>query len=84
MVTTGSYCTAQGIVKQVGDLGVALITLVGPLLCRRLAPMMHLYPDPCYPHIRNRTVASGYRSTWGRFWNGWPRVCFHWALGWPR
>ncbi len=31
IVTTGSYCTAQGLVEQVGDLGVALITLVRPL-----------------------------------------------------
>jgi hypothetical protein len=80
----GSYCTAQGIIQQVGELGVGLITLVGSLLCRRLARMTHLYPDPCCPHIPNCSVGSGYRSTWGRFWNGWPRVRFHWALGWPR
>ena len=28
IVTTGSYCTAQGIIQQIGELGVALITLV--------------------------------------------------------
>ena len=28
IVTTGHYCTAQGIVQQIGELGVALITLV--------------------------------------------------------
>jgi hypothetical protein len=28
IVTTGPYCTAQGIIKQIGELGVALITLV--------------------------------------------------------
>ena len=28
IVTTGSYCTAQGIIQQTGELGVALITLV--------------------------------------------------------
>ncbi|KAI0266783.1 hypothetical protein BC834DRAFT_113145 [Gloeopeniophorella convolvens] len=28
IVQTGSYCTAQGVVKQIGELGVALITLV--------------------------------------------------------
>ena len=28
IVTTGPYCTAQGIIQQVGELGVALITLV--------------------------------------------------------
>jgi hypothetical protein len=28
IVTTGPYCTAQGILQQVGGLGVALITLV--------------------------------------------------------
>ncbi len=28
VVTTGPYCTAQGIIKQIGELGVALITLV--------------------------------------------------------
>ncbi|KAI0276620.1 hypothetical protein BGY98DRAFT_934920 [Russula aff. rugulosa BPL654] len=27
IVTTGPYCTAQGVVEQIGDLGVALITL---------------------------------------------------------
>jgi hypothetical protein len=28
IVTTGPYCTAQGIVEQIGELGVALIILV--------------------------------------------------------
>jgi hypothetical protein len=28
IVTTGYYCTAQGIVEQIGELGVALIILV--------------------------------------------------------
>jgi len=28
IVTTGPYCTAQGVVQQIGELGVALITLV--------------------------------------------------------
>ncbi|KAF8260675.1 hypothetical protein EI94DRAFT_884557 [Lactarius quietus] len=28
IVTTGSYCTAQGIIQQIGELGVALITLI--------------------------------------------------------
>jgi hypothetical protein len=28
IVTTGFYCTAQGLVEQIGDLGVALIFLV--------------------------------------------------------
>jgi len=28
IVTTGHYCTAQGLVEQIGDLGVALITLL--------------------------------------------------------
>ena len=27
-VTTGLYCTAQGLVAQIGEVGVALITLV--------------------------------------------------------
>ena len=28
IVTTGHYCTAQGIIQQIGEVGVALITLV--------------------------------------------------------
>ena len=28
IVTTGHYCTGQGVVQQIGELGVALITLV--------------------------------------------------------
>jgi hypothetical protein len=28
LVTTGPYCTAQGIVEQIGELGVALIIIV--------------------------------------------------------
>ena len=28
IVTTGSYCTAQGVIQQTGELGVGLITLV--------------------------------------------------------
>ena len=30
IVTAGPYCTAQGIIGQTGELGVALITLVCP------------------------------------------------------
>jgi len=33
IVTTGPYCTAQGIIQQVGELGVALIILVVSSLC---------------------------------------------------
>ena len=33
IVTTGHYCTMQGIVKQFGELGVVLITLVCFLSC---------------------------------------------------
>ena len=29
-VAMGSYCVAQGIIKQIGTLGTALITLVSP------------------------------------------------------
>jgi hypothetical protein len=32
IVTTGSYCGAQGIIQQTGELGVALSTLVCPSL----------------------------------------------------
>ena len=28
IVTVGHYCTAQGVIQQIGELGVALITLV--------------------------------------------------------
>ena len=28
IVTIGPYCTAQGVIQQIGELGVALITLV--------------------------------------------------------
>ena len=28
IVTTGPYCTAQGVIQQIGEVGVALITLV--------------------------------------------------------
>ena len=36
-VTVGSYCVAQGIIKQIGALGTALITLVGPFpRCHRV------------------------------------------------
>jgi hypothetical protein len=28
IVTDGHFCTAQGLIEQIGDLGVALITLV--------------------------------------------------------
>ena len=28
IVTTGHYCTAQGLIEQIGELGVGLITLV--------------------------------------------------------
>ena len=28
IVTTGTYCTAQGIIKQLGSVGVAVTTLV--------------------------------------------------------
>ncbi len=28
IITTGHYCTAQGLIEQIGELGVDLITLV--------------------------------------------------------
>jgi hypothetical protein len=28
IVTTGHYCTAQGVIQQFGELGVAVVTLV--------------------------------------------------------
>ena len=36
IVTTGHYCTAQGIIQQIGELGVALITLVCLILLMSL------------------------------------------------
>ena len=43
IVVTGSYCTAQGIIQQFGELGVALITLVWtfPLLFWLLRMLMY-------------------------------------------
>ena len=43
IVTVGPYCTAQGVIQQIGELGVALITLVCafPLLCSRLGALIY-------------------------------------------
>ena len=38
IVTTGSYCTAQGVIQQIGELGVALITLVCLFLATSFIP----------------------------------------------
>jgi len=33
IITTGPYCSAQGIIKQIGQLGTALVTLVCTFTC---------------------------------------------------
>jgi len=38
IVATGPYCTAQGVIQQFGELGVAMIVLVRPLLFMSLGP----------------------------------------------
>ena len=83
-VTFGPYCAARGIVQAIGQLGEALITIVGPLLYCYLERMTHILPDTRCPHIRNRSVASRYSSTRVCFWTGWARLCFHCSLDWHR
>jgi len=45
IVTTGSYCMAQGVIQRIGELGVALITLV------RLLPLLSLGPSETDIHL---------------------------------
>ena len=53
IVTTGPYCTSQGIIQQFGELGVAVITLVCIFsLCPRAREqLIHILLDSRRPHI---------------------------------
>ncbi len=52
IVTTGHYCTAQGIVQQVGEVGVALITFV------RLLILMFLGLRPTDVHFNSFLLST--------------------------
>jgi hypothetical protein len=65
IVTSGHYCTAQGIIQQIGELGVALITLVCPLLLLSLSL-----------RLTDAHLTSFLPSTpsWGLYGEAWKRV----------
>src|SRR5713226_2979022 len=85
IVTTGHYCTAQGLIEQIGDLGVAFITLVC-LLSRCLCvwdSLIYTLPVSRRPHFRSGCVGSWLEGAW-RCRCRWPcllRLRFHYALG---
>src|SRR6266478_2481087 len=86
IVTTGPYCTAQGLVQQIGDTGVALMTLVCPLpyglsVCY---PLIYTLPVSGRPYFRSSCVGSWPRSAWLCPWPGLSCLHFHCALGWHR
>ena len=88
IVTTGPYCTAQGLIEQIGDLGVALITLVC-LLSQYLsvrALLIHSLPVSRSPHVRSGRVASWLKCAWRFRQPGLSHLRFHNALGchWPK
>ena len=53
IVTTGPYCTAQGLIEQIGELGVALITLVCPVLF-----FVQGLADPAYQFLAVHTFVA--------------------------
>jgi hypothetical protein len=61
IVTIGPYCTAQGIIQQIGELGVALSTLVctaPSLIVLASQTLMYTRPDSHRPYIRSGSVES--------------------------
>jgi hypothetical protein len=83
IVSTGIYCTAQGVIAQFGELGVCLITLVRIFSlcpCAR-GQLIHILSDSFRPHIRSGNVGSGIESTWLRSWPGSRRIHLLCALG---
>ena len=55
IVTSGPYCTAQGIFKHIGALGVALITLVC-ILYRLFCALMRNLPDTYRSYIHEGSM----------------------------
>ena len=86
IVTTGEYCTAQGIIQQIGELGVALITLVRTFPCGGWIFNILTYNclDSHRPHIRSGSVECRNASALLCLWHSRSRISFHWALGWFR
>jgi hypothetical protein len=64
IVSTGPYCTAQGVIQQFGELGVGLITLVRIFsLCPCVKDqLIHILPDSRRPHVRSSNVGLGSKS----------------------
>jgi hypothetical protein len=57
VVTSGPYCTAQGIIAEMGALGIALITLVC-ILYRLLCALMHNLPDTYCSYIHDSSMGG--------------------------
>src|SRR5579863_1164872 len=83
IVATGPYCTAQGIIQQFGELGVAVSILVRRLfLLMSWGPqLIHILPDARSPHIRICSVASRIKITPLCCWHGFPCIVFCYAVG---
>ena len=87
IVMTGPYCTAQGVIQQIGELGVALITLVCPFLVisfvlRAADSTVPRLIDSRRSHICGGSVASGIGSSRLFSLPGCSRNHFYRALGW--
>ena len=84
MVTSGPYCTAQGIIKQMGTLGVALINLVCILYSFFCALMRNL-PDTYRSYIHDGSLGGGRRRAPPHcFRHRCPHIAFCRPLGWYR
>ena len=86
IVTTGHYCTAQGTIQQIGELGVALVTLVCllPRCFQVCNSLMRTSPASRRQQLVGGSVGTRPGSAWRCFWPGLSYLCFHCALGWHR
>ena len=83
MVTSGPYCTAQGIIQQMGSLGLGLINLVC-ILYGLFCALMRNLPDTYRSYIHEGSMGCRRKIAPHCFRRRCPRMDFRHTLGWCR
>ena len=83
IITSGPYCTAQGIIKQTGSLGVALTNLVC-ILYGLFCALMRNLPDTYRSYIHEGSMGGRRRSAPHCFRHGCHHMAFRHTLDWCR
>jgi hypothetical protein len=81
IVTAGPYCTAQGVIKQIGGTGVALITLVCIMYRFSVHSCTTYLPDTRHSYIHDGSLESRRRSASLYIQHRCPHMAFPCSLG---